>query len=149
MISDIDLAWAAGLFEGEGSVHIAKLNKKNLGFLSVDIVNTDKEICMFFMDRWKGYLVTYKSIGNRRQYYRWRAAARNAYHFLIDIRTFIRTERVRTRISLGVAFQEQKVNGTFSRHDPEYSGIQLKYYNQMKQLNQRGVTCPKAKDFKR
>ena len=110
MISDIDLAWAAGLFEGEGSVRIEKPNKRNLGCLSVDIVNTDKEICVFFMDRWKGYLVTYKSNGNRRQYYRWRAAARNGYRFLVDIRPFTRTKRICTRISLGIAAHAKSIS---------------------------------------
>lgn len=136
----LDLAWAAGVFEGEGSVRISKPQPRNIGALCVDMVNTDREIVVFFADRWPGYFREVEAKGQRRNFWRWRAGAIVAAAVLEDLMPYLRTERVRRRAALGLEFQAQKVAGRGNR-TPEYRARQWHYYRQMAELNQRGLAA--------
>lgn len=135
-MNDIELAWAAGLFEGEGSISISKPTHRNWGHLMADVPNTDDQIVRFFVERWGGVVQHHPSRGRRRAYWRWRTASRQAAAFLRDIRPFVITDRVKGRIDHGVAFQEQK-RPTCSTED--YREAQWAAYWWMAELNLRGV----------
>jgi hypothetical protein len=134
-MTPVELAWAAGLFEGEGSVRISKPAFRNWGTLNVDVPNTDKEIVDFFAQRWAGSVHYTAAHARQREVWRWRCAARQAAAFLEEIRPFIRTSRVRERIEHGLAFQAQKV---FHRSDEDYAADQWNAYWWMAELNVRG-----------
>jgi hypothetical protein len=137
-VTPVELAWAAGMFEGEGSVRINVPTKRNLGSLLVDMVNTDAEVVAFFDERWPGYLrqVAFEG-GHRRDYWRWRCAALVAARFLTDVLPYLRTDRVREKALLGLEFQDQKTAARSNR-TPEYAARQRSYYERMAVLNQRG-----------
>lgn len=138
-MTPIELVWAAGMFEGEGSIRINSATVRNNGALLVDMVNTDEEVIAFFQDHWPGYMrgpifVT----GNRKPYYRYRRAAWMAADFIVDILPYLRTERVRRKALLGLGYQAQKsVQATVNR-TPEYAERQRLYFALMKNLNHRG-----------
>lgn len=138
MTPDQELAWAAGLFEGEGSVRISKPALRNWGSLNVDVPNTDHEIIAFFADRWHGSVHHVEQQGRRREYWRWRCASLHAATFLRAIEPFVVTERVRGRIAHGLAFQDQKLKSRAARTE-EYREAQWIAYWWMAELNLRGA----------
>lgn len=130
-----ELAWAAGLFEGEGSVRISKPAARNWGSLNVDVPNTDEAIVRFFADRWGGSIHYSAPSGRRRGYWRWRCAAKQAAEFLVVIRPYIVSPRVAQKIDHGLEFQQQKRKSS----DESYRQDQWEAYWWMAELNVRGV----------
>lgn len=133
----LEMAWAAGLFEGEGTVRIARPGKRQLGTLVVSVVNTDRQILDFFQQRWPGYckLATGRPDGTRPAWV-WVIAARQAAAFLDDLLPYLQTERVRRKAELGLAFQDARRLGA---RGEAYREASWDYYRQMLALNQRGV----------
>lgn len=107
-MTDLELAWAAGLFEGEGSVRISKPADRNWGSLNVDVPNTDREIVYFFADRWGGSVHYTEQKGRRKGYWRWRLSSKQAEKFLAAIKPFILTSRVQERINHALLFHSSK-----------------------------------------
>jgi len=137
-MTDIELAWAAGLFEGEGTICINKPHKNHLGTLRCYVGNTDREIVEFFLEGWGGHLHEIKASGNRRVAWQWTVAATKATKFIKDILPYLHTKRVCQKAQLGLEFQDQKsLLGV--RRTLEYRVKQFGYYERMKKLNVRGV----------
>ncbi len=151
----VDLAWAAGVFEGEGSIRINPSTKRNNGALLVDMVNTDPEMVQFFQTYWPGYMrgpLSRRGDGNWRDYYRYRSAAWVAARFLTDVLPYLRTERMRGKAELGLAYQAQKSKLSTVNRTPEYRARQVWFYEQMAALNLRGAgtePCPQADKWRR
>lgn len=139
MISDVDLAWAAGLFEGEGTVRINTATKRNLGHLCASVVNTDREVIDWFNARWPGYMNKAGGLNLERQRmaWVWNVAATKAAAFLLAIRPFIVRSMMKVRIDHGLWFQSQKTNTRENRTD-EYRERQWAAYMWMGELNKRG-----------
>jgi hypothetical protein len=137
-MSELELAWAAGLFEGEGTISINKAHTKHLSTLRCMVGNTDKEIVDFFLQRWGGHWHEVKASGNKRTAWKWSVAATKAAKFIADIVPYLRTIRVRKKAALGLEFQAQKSVRYWERRSDEYRAIQLSYYLRMKELNIRG-----------
>lgn len=135
----VDLAWAAGLFEGEGTVRINTATKRNLGHLIVSVVNTDRSTVEFFQDRWPGTLRGATGLNplKQRPAWVWTVAARKAAAFLTDIQPYLRSERVRRKAALGLEFQAQKARTNWV--SDEYRETQWLFFMEMKELNLRGV----------
>lgn len=146
-VKDVELAWAAGLFEGEGTVRINKPTKRNLGHLVVSVVNTDRDVLDFFQQRWPGYMKPATGLDPRRQRpaWVWVVAARRAAEFLRCIRPFLVRRMVMKRIEHALDFQDGKRVGRATR-TREYVEEQWFAYLWMRELNARGVqdTCPDA-----
>jgi hypothetical protein len=142
-MTDSELAWAAGLFEGEGSVRISKPASRNLGSLIVSVVNTDRQVLDFFQERWPGHMQPARGLDPTRQRpaWVWLTAALKAATFLRAIEPFLRTDRVREKAALGLWFQSQKRSGRENRTD-DYLEQQWVTYWQMAELNLRGVRPP-------
>lgn len=132
-----DLSWAAGVFEGEGSIRINVQTKRNNAHLVCDMVNTDIEIVSFFEDRWPAYFRMVRAQGNRRDFYRWRIAAVRAADFLDELLPSLRTARCLEKAHLALEFQAQKVI-THENRSAEYKARQRGYYERMAVLNRRG-----------
>ena len=144
-MKEIEMAWAAGFFEGEGSVRISKPAERNWGSLNIDIPNTKESLVRWFDERWEGSVHEYAESGNRKKYWRWRCASSKAAKFLRDIRPFIVSDLVREKIDVGLAFQDQKES---RRSDETYRQTQWEAYWWMAELNTRG-TCPNAQQHRR
>jgi len=142
-MTDLELAWAAGLFEGEGTIRISKPARRNWGTLGVSVVNTDREVVDYFQSRWPGYMKSATGLGpNRRPAWVWVIAARQAAAFLRDIRPFVVTARVLRKLDHGLWFQGQKRLGSYKALSPDereaYRGDQWNAYWWMAELNTRG-----------
>jgi hypothetical protein len=138
-ITPLELAWTAGLFEGEGSIRINKPTKRNLGHLVVSVVNTDRDIIDFFQERWPGYMKPATGLRpNQRPAWVWVLAARRAMVFLLAIEPYIVRKAVREKITHGVAFQLAKTSKRPDNRSYEYAEQQWCAYWWMAELNKRG-----------
>lgn len=95
-----ECAWAAGLFEGEGTITMCGAARPRL---TVMMTSTDPEIIEFFQVRWPGILRTYQPKGNAKLATSWTLASRDALeYFLRDIEFYVRSERVRSKLRLAL-----------------------------------------------
>lgn len=139
-----ELAWTAGLFEGEGTIRINKATTRNLGHLVASVVNTDRQVVDYFQQRWPAYLRPATGLRpDQRDAWVWVTAARKAAAFLRAIEPFIVTDRVKEKIRVGLQFQDGKwAPGTGRYRSPEerrqYHEEQFNAWLWMKELNVRG-----------
>lgn len=132
-----ELAWAAGLFEGEGCIRINKSTKRNLGALIVAVTNTDEQVIDFLHSRWGGCKKPASGLrADQRRAWVWVTASRRAALFLKAIEPFVVRDIVRERIRVGLQFQAGK--STTSRVSDEYREDQFNAYQWMCHLNTRG-----------
>jgi hypothetical protein len=95
-IDERDLAWMAGVFEGEGSMHINHRSRPHRGFFaSVSMAVTDKELvepflvwggCVSVIHRWNGVKM-YKEI------YRWDLTGDKSWRMVRQLLPFFRAKR--------------------------------------------------------
>lgn len=147
-VTGVELAWAAGLFEGEGSIRVNKPTGRNLGHLVCSVANTDIEVVRFFQARWPGHFKIRRPLPNRRPAWEWLISTQRAAAFLRIIRPFVMTDRVKRKIEVALAFQEQKCRTPCGRRSwpAEYVARQWGFYETMRGLNRRGTqaTPPKT-----
>ena len=131
------------MFEGEGTIRINSLTKRNLGALIVSVVNTDAEILEWFRRRFGGRIRAATGLRpDQRGAWVWLLAARQAAAFLERIQPFLVTTRNRLRCQVGLRFQAQKVHRL--RQGPDYRQEQWEAFMLMKELNVRGPTANPA-----
>lgn len=141
-LEKIDLNWLAGLFEGEGSIQISKVDRKNRWMtyrLYVEVRNTNKELMDYLQSNLAGTYLTKKTDKdkNRREAYIWQLGAGKANPMLASIRSYVFSDRVKEKIDLALEFQNQKQIGGL-RGNTEYGKKQEEYFLKMKELNKRG-----------
>jgi hypothetical protein len=149
-MTDADLAWAGGLFDGEGSVHLAAPNckKRNHRFymMRCAVGMCDPEGPEFFREWWGGTVTLSKPQNPAaRMRFRWNISSAAAAIFLRDIQPYLRLERNRLRVKLALQFQDQKQYG--GNHIPGYAARQQEWHSVFKKLNGIGdrALSPAAK----
>lgn len=139
MIPATEVAWAAGFFEGEGSVMLlAHSQSRSLARLSVEVSQVDPDPLEWLRERWGGPIYTGAQRKRQRTYYRWIVTATQATAFLGDIQPYVLRPVVRARIELALAFQSQKV-ATWDNRTDAYHARQADFIAGMRHLNQRGA----------
>lgn len=140
MPSELDLAWAAGFMEGEGSIRISKPAERNWGSLTVSATNTERAPIEKLQAMQAGCLKRASvASAHHRQGWVWTIAARRAALFLRSIRPYVVGERTRAKIDFALSFQEQK---RISARSEEYRQAQWEWYWWMAHLNQHGPDAP-------
>lgn len=134
-----ELAFTAGLMEGEGSVTINTFTKRNKGALIVSCSNTNRELIDFLNDRWPGYCKPVTGLGPRRKpAWRWTIAALQALAFLEQIEPYVVTWRMKERIE--TARRWQAIKTKHWRHRTEADAeASFNTFHWMRELNVRGV----------
>ena len=140
-----DRVWAAGHFEGEGTITIASGGRKGLPKPRVSLASTDKSVIEFFHARWPGYLRTYippsKNNLARRAYY-WQLTANDKVEgFVLDIRPHLQTERVRVKADLILEDIAERVQ--LRRSEEAVQGRWARMAK-MRALNRRGLERPRG-----
>src|SRR5690349_10803645 len=108
---DIEVIWAAGFFDGEGTVMLDKPRSGNrYCTLYAKIGSIDRESLEIFHRRWGGSLSARKgnTAKNERDSYYWSIAAQKAATFLADIQPYVVLEKNKRRIRLALEFQAGK-----------------------------------------
>lgn len=144
-IPELDLAWAAGLFEGEGTVTIAVRNSDSTYRLIVTVGNTDGEVVDYFHQRWDGWKQpAYGERPGRQPAWYWTVAGPRAETFLTQLRPYLRTSRVQAKADLGLEFRRCQSRRTSVSQAEGYKDTQRALYERMKVLNLRGQAAVDA-----
>lgn len=138
--TDVELAWVAGCFEGEGSVGIRKPKSKGYCTLAVSVGNTDIQMLDLLLKFWPVGLKHKKAGENKNAAWAWVLYSKRAAAFLVAVRPFLRTDRVKAKTGLALEFQDSKRHGGFKNalFLAAYKEKQLEFYDRMRVLNLRG-----------
>lgn len=128
--TEIDLAYAAGVIDSDGSVHVFRQKRKSglsTYVVRVDVTNISDEIPLWFLATFGGYLSKEnpkKKSGEPRfcSVWRWRVNCRKALSFLRLVVPYLRLKRVRGE--LAIKLQETK-SSRFGRIVPTPDGVLL------------------------
>jgi hypothetical protein len=103
-----DLAYAAGLFDGEGHIVIYKDTNRKKGknpvyILICGVTNTDKRIIDFFYNNWgacRQIRVRHKEHPKWKTCYEWTIQAKMAMNFLKDIYPYLIGKKEKAKLAL-------------------------------------------------
>jgi hypothetical protein len=138
LTTETDLAWAAGIIEGEGAIRINSITKRNQGNLVVQIASTDEAMVDWFVHRFGGTVSKIKPAPNRKPAWRWIIASRQAAAFLWVIGEYCRIPRIVEKLNLALWFQGQKSRYQKINRTENYKKWQMAFFDRMKKLNIRG-----------
>ena len=137
-------SWAAGLFEGEGTVTLSLDRGANATAPLVSVVSTDPDVTGFFQERWAGYVRSFhpkSRTGRCRKAYTWQLhASEKIEGFLLDIRPYLKTPRVREKARLLLADLRDRVH---NRRTPAERRRKMARQEKMRELNKRGLDAPR------
>lgn len=137
-----ELAYIAGLFDGEGTVTISVYNASRYGgrqrrILMVMLSSTDRSIIDFLLRLFNGSLTITKAHGNHKEIYRWTLSARMAADFLSNVLPYLRIKR--EHAILGLEWQATvKHSNQYLRQNPNVLDWQDFYISKIRKLNTRG-----------
>lgn len=144
-MQDSDLAYVAGIIDGEGcvSLNINRRSDVTSGYvfvLKVSVAMTDKEVPEWLKATFGGSLSTHlPAKTGYRIYYAWMLEAKQAANFLGVILPYLRVKTAQATLAL--EFQKLKSSGGYRRQSPkpqEAYNAEIRVVEQMRQLNRRG-----------
>lgn len=148
MIPSHELAFAAGLMEGEGSVRINAITKRNKGALIVSMTNTNRQLIDWMNSRWPGYCRPMSSQQpNRKPAWVWAIAANQALAFLESIEPYVVSDRMKERINTARWWQRIKAKHWRYRTEADFEES-FNCWHWMAELNRRGV-LPNSKQHRK
>jgi hypothetical protein len=113
MISETDRAYAAGFFDGEGTIFIEKPRAQRGYALIVAIGQRDSEPLKWLQARWGGSIKPHSA---SMRAYRWCCIGSSAGRFLTDIAPYLKCKREAARLALEL----QATKSHALRATPEY-----------------------------
>src|SRR5206468_1125149 len=103
LLTEMEKAYAAGFFDGEGSVQISKKGEREF-VLRITAANTNRESMLFFRGRWGGSVYEKKPRNPRHKVsWHWQLSAQQALIFMRDIQPYARIKQ--PQLDLGIEFQ--------------------------------------------
>jgi len=134
------VAWAAGFFDGEGSIAICRQSKPNdhLYYMRCEVTNTHRASLEIFQQLFGGKVYEKSQRGNRKPSFVWRASGPVAAQMLEDLYPYLVVKK--ERAELAILFQADRTEvGSGGRHTPEIRKQSVRDHAAMAQLNARGV----------
>lgn len=136
-VPELERAYAAGLFDGEGCVSVYQTSFKS-DALTVRVTNTSWALIDFLYSRWGGNLshrVANKETNKQAVWY-WSLAANQALRFLDDVYPFLKTKRPQAKLAR--RYQRYVVTRRNVSRDPKRKALRIRMAQMMKSLNARG-----------
>jgi len=134
--AEVECAWAAGLFEGEGTITISSSGRILHTRPVVTLTMTDQEPVGWLAERWGGSVRIRSMPGNAKDAHVWHlGSAIGIGRFLDHIEPFVKTARVRAKIALMREYVSHQRSGS---RDPDYRAQMRVFKERMSALNQRG-----------
>ena len=132
-----ELAYIAGIIDGEGSISIRKHSNRNWYEyqLRVDVKLTDQEIPYWFQELFGGGVCFRAPIGNRKPAWQWTITDIKAANFLSSVQPYLHIKSEHCKIVL--EFQETKRHVGYRRSEVDVI-IQEGAWAKMALLNHRG-----------
>lgn len=137
-----DLAYFAGIFDGEGCIFLSPQNnalknhhQQHLTFtMRAQIVSTNEWICQQFRFSFGGVISIDRQEGNHKIAYRWVITAKNAMNFLTALMPYLNLKR--PQATLAIQFQQHKIRG--GRKTKNYLDFETDFKKEFSRLNYRG-----------
>lgn len=130
-----DICYAAGFFDGEGTILIGKPTRTCGYRLIVSATQTSIAPMEWFCPRWGGTISKRKKRKGRRQAWNWTVTSQLALKFLSDVRPFLIVKAEQADIA--IEFQSRKFNGI--RRTPDV--IALEEDSRHRLMSLRSKTC--------
>ena len=134
-------AYTAGIFDGEGSIHIkehrTKWNSDTISYsVKIEIINTEIDWLYDLRAQWGniGYIHHRSELGNRRATADWQMSSSDAIKFLKTVRPYLRIKAERADLVLSLCLPGI---GTHLTAEQRQAWAQAR--NTLSVLNQRGV----------
>jgi hypothetical protein len=140
-VDEMDKAWAAGFFEGEGTVSIGRRWTDDTFRLQVSASGVDTAPLRRLQTLWGGSLNTIKGRARhltRREAWVWTLQSRMATRFLSDVGPYFVSDRQIARAKLALSFQRSRPYPGGARSTEE-TERQRAIYLAMRAINVRGV----------
>lgn len=135
--------WAAGHFEGEGTISIAS-GCKGYSHPHISLTSTDRDVIDFFHARWPGYVRSMwprSPSGLAKKVHEWVLWSNDQVEcFLRDLRPCLRTPRMLTKCDLLLEEIRERVRYS---HTPEAKARSRARLKRMRELNRRGLLRPR------
>jgi hypothetical protein len=144
MLPNEKLAYVSGIIDGEGCFGMYYSKRLDRHLLTVDIYNSSTELLIWLSDNFPGSYREIKAPSkkihlNWKPQYIWRSNNNETLSFLKDIFSFLIVKK--HQCLLAIKFRE-----TFLRREcpvsQETRDLRRSIYEEMKLLNQRGITVP-------
>lgn len=142
-----DASYIAGLFDGEGCVHLSSTSWKDCpcfrtptSYLRLSITNTNKEIVQWLIATVDGKMHEVKRTGKCKTCYVWTINGLNSVDFVKQIYPYLKIKRLQAEIA--IKFGEtirNKTSGINPRLDPTTNQVRKKLFDELKVLNYRGT----------
>ena len=101
----IDCAYAAGIFDGEGCIHITRNNRGSYALI-VTVGNNNEWLVKWLQFAFGGYIGTHVSTLSRRPCFQWQLSANKAVEFLQAIMPYLRIKK--PQAELAIQFQSKR-----------------------------------------
>ena len=129
-----ELAWMAGLLDGEGTICISNVGRCNgANFdqfkLRAGVCNTERALIEPFLV-FGGWIQNTKTPKGK-PFFRWTIAGEPAIKFLLAIREYIRSPRRKARLEIAIQFQDSTKRSAWGEG---YYKMRLDYANKIKQI---------------
>lgn len=137
-----DLQWAAGFFEGEGCITMARIKSQKCDKLTtakIVLGNTDRPLVEFFKFLWGGtFRVRKKKLGYK-QVYEWVLMGKQVWIFLTDLKPYFKSKRVLGKANLIMASEEFRCRSPkFGEESIATQAKLWEFLEQIRILNTRG-----------
>lgn len=140
----MDIKYAAGFIDGEGSIQLYAGQRKNGGLnyqIIVTVSNTNIEVLNQMKESFEGTVRPLtKAKGNCKQAYRWRVVSQQALSFLKLIAPYLIVKK--EQANLAFQFQTRLVwnpKWGYNKLSPNEVGERARLLSQMHLLNHKGV----------
>ncbi len=139
-MKETDLAYFAGIFDGEGTVTLAKTQisspKQRLTYqVRVQVVSTDEWLCQSLRFSFGGTVISHRvTEGNHKPAWRWLGTRLVAKKFMLAILPYSKLKR--QRMDLALKFLSHKTAGGYKTQ--EYIDIEQDFKTLMLTMNKRG-----------
>jgi len=114
--NEIDLAWAAGIIDGEGSILLTKLHKNENRNAAISVDNTDITIINTLTKLFGGSIITKKKYKKHHlQCYTWKLSYNKAFNLMQLLLPYMRHNKKCKRIKVLIHYKKLiKRNGKYT-----------------------------------
>jgi hypothetical protein len=101
LVTETELAYAAGIVDGEGSVSLIRSRLNRFPSPQVSVCSTDRELVAWFKARFGGTIaIKRKRKPHHSDAYDWKLIDRNALRFLALVRPYLTIQRKVARVDM-------------------------------------------------
>lgn len=105
MLEELDIAYIAGLFDGEGSINIFRKQNKsgsNSYYLEITITNTDFPVLNWLQSVLGGRVdkTSNVKLQSSRPLRRWRASCKDAHRILLVLLPYLRVKKIQAELAI-------------------------------------------------